>query len=456
MKRKFLLIISTFLLLSLICKSQIVQKDSVQVNHNLFKSKTFRISVVPIGLFAATAATWNSRESIRDVRNRYLPVFKNRYDDYLQYAPTVAVFALNAAGVKGKHKTGRMLVSYAFSATIMAALVNGIKHTTKIERPDISAKNSFPSGHTANAFMNATFLHKEYGQFRSPLYSIAGYTAASATALGRGLNNRHWITDVLAGAGIGILSTELGYIVADEIFRDRGLNIKMKNNPLPVRLNPSFLEFKLGYVIATSNDLIKSKSDIYANTGFNTGVEGAWFINPNLGFGGEFSFSSFPMKSNVSSLDDPDIDEIMDGLEVQPLGIKYLHLGPYFSLPLSNNWFLTAKANAGISEGATGKISLKIKEAYQGDFGMKTLPSIRYKPTMAFSYSFGIGIQKLIQPNIALKVYANYVHSRNDLRLDFLDDIDTNGNYTYITEGYERIGFNNINFGLGLTAFLWK
>ena len=67
-------------------------------------------------------------------------------------------------------------------------------------------------------------MHKEYGD-RSPWYSISAFTVATATGISRILNNRHWLSDVLAGAGIGILSTELGYYLADLIFKDKGLRI---------------------------------------------------------------------------------------------------------------------------------------------------------------------------------------------------------------------------------------
>ncbi len=80
----------------------------------------------------------------------------------------------------------------------MGSDVNTVKYSAKVERPDVSSRNSFPSGHTANSFMNASFLHKEYGG-RSPLYSVGAYTAATATAVGRQMNNRHWISDVFAG-----------------------------------------------------------------------------------------------------------------------------------------------------------------------------------------------------------------------------------------------------------------
>ena len=77
----------------------------------------------------------------------------------------------------------------------------------------------------ATAFMTATMLHKEYGH-RSPWYSIAGYTAATVTGVTRQLNNRHWISDVMVGAGIGILAAEFGYFLADLIFKDKGLNVQ--------------------------------------------------------------------------------------------------------------------------------------------------------------------------------------------------------------------------------------
>ena len=277
---------------------QIEVLDSAIVKDNFFKSKAVRISAVPAILLVGSAATWGIRKDVREFRNRYLPTFRYHYDDYLQYAPVATVFALNAAGVKGKHKMGRALVSYAFSAVIMASVVNTVKYTAKVERPDGSTRNSFPSGHTANSFMNATFLHKEYGQFRSPLYSVGAYTAATATAVGRELNNRHWISDVLAGAGIGILSTEVGYVIADKIFKEHGEHIKLTNNLVPVNLKPSFIELRLGYAEALSRDLTDKNSGLFAKTGFNFGLEGAWFFSKNVGIGGEFAFSSFPINDD--------------------------------------------------------------------------------------------------------------------------------------------------------------
>lgn len=159
---------------------------------------------------------------IRQIRFNSIPDFHHTYDDYLQYSPAALMLGLKAFGYEGRTGWGRMLVSDAFSAAIMAGAVNGIKYSVRRIRPDNSQRNSFPSGHTATAFMCATFLHKEYG-WRSPWFSIGGYTAATVTGISRILNNRHWMSDIVAGAAIGIGSVQLGYFLSDLIFRDRYL-----------------------------------------------------------------------------------------------------------------------------------------------------------------------------------------------------------------------------------------
>lgn len=439
----------------LLSAQEIIVLDSAIVKDGFWKSKPVRVSTVPVLLVAASAGTWGIRKDVRDFRNRYLPTFRYHYDDYLQYAPVAAVLGLNAAGIKGKHKMGRALVSYAFSAVIMASVVNTVKYTAKVERPDGSTRNSYPSGHTANSFMNATFLHKEYGQFRSPLYSVGAYTAATATAVGRELNNRHWISDVLAGAGIGIISTDMGYIVADKIFKKHGERIKLNNNPIPVSLHPSFLELRLGYAEGLSKDLTQRSDDLFAKSGFNFGLEGAYFFNRYIGLGSEFAFSSFPVNDDNLSFNDADVPVVSEGHYTQPMGIRYIHAGPYFSIPLPKNWFITGKLGAGTSSGAQGEIILRIKENYQALFQTKELPYYRYKPQSAFSWSAGIGLQKQIKRNVGIKAFASYFNSDNDFTMDIIDQINIDGRYAFKNIGVEKVRFDNLTFGLGLTAFLW-
>lgn len=137
-------------------------------------------------------------------------------DDITQYVPAASVYLLNLSGIKGKHNFKDRTIILGMASLFTAASVNAIKYTAKVERPDKSAFNSFPSGHTAVAFMGAEFLWQEYKDV-SIWYGIGGYTVAAATGALRMYNNKHWIGDVAFGAGIGILSTKLAYILYPKI-----------------------------------------------------------------------------------------------------------------------------------------------------------------------------------------------------------------------------------------------
>lgn len=137
---------------------------------------------------------------------------KTTIDDFSQWAPAASVYGLNALGIQGKNNLRDRSVILATSYLIMSGTVLGLKSITKIERPDGSSRNSFPSGHTATAFAGAEFLYQEYKD-QSIWYGITGYAVATGTGLFRMYNNRHWLTDVATGAGIGILSTKIAYWV---------------------------------------------------------------------------------------------------------------------------------------------------------------------------------------------------------------------------------------------------
>lgn len=209
-------------------------------------TKAYRMLFVGTPLIVGGVVMQAYDSDFRRLRNGYSRSFRHDYDDWLQYAPAGAMVALKACGVRGRSSWGRMLVSDAFSAGLMAIGVNSLKYSCRVMRPDGSSRNSFPSGHTATAFMAATMLHKEYGH-RSPWYSIGGYTVATVTGVTRQLNNRHWMSDIMVGAGIGILATELGYFLADLIFKEKGLNVTETYSVYDRCRRPSFLGFSLGF-----------------------------------------------------------------------------------------------------------------------------------------------------------------------------------------------------------------
>jgi len=148
-------------------------------------------------------------------------------DDFSQYAPALSVYGLNALGIKGKHNFKDRTIILGTSYLLMSATVLSLKSITKVERPDGSAFNSFPSGHTATAFAGAEFLWQEYKDV-SIWYGISGYIIATGTGAFRIYNDKHWLTDVVAGAGIGILSTKVAYWInpwiQEKIFKSKEKN----------------------------------------------------------------------------------------------------------------------------------------------------------------------------------------------------------------------------------------
>jgi membrane-associated phospholipid phosphatase len=171
--------------------------------------------VAPAALVAAGLAIRHENEAIQRYFRRpegeeQNPKASEQIGDYTQFAPIILAYGLNFAGVRGEHKLLKSTSMLLQSEAIMIAMVRPLKYFTKELRPD-GGSHSFPSGHTAQAFLAATFLHKEFGH-KSKWFSIAGYTMATAVGTCRMISNRHWASDVLVGAGIGILSTNLVYL----------------------------------------------------------------------------------------------------------------------------------------------------------------------------------------------------------------------------------------------------
>jgi len=69
------------------------------------------------------------------------------------------------------------------------------------------ANNSFPSGHTAHLFGLAGTLHRELRD--TPWVPFLVYPVATATAVSRVVGRKHWVTDVVAGAAIGLFSSKV-------------------------------------------------------------------------------------------------------------------------------------------------------------------------------------------------------------------------------------------------------
>ncbi|MGK4567791.1 phosphatase PAP2 family protein [Flavobacterium sp. 3HN19-14] len=185
-------------------------KDSLTSNKIHLKQfiiPTFLIGYGVIGLESDWLKSFNMnlREEVNEDIDRKFTI-----DDIAQYTPAATVYGLNAIGIKGRHNLKDRSIIMGTSYLLLAGTVFSLKSITKVDRPDGTTNNSFPSGHTANAFAGAEFLWQEYKD-KSVWYGISGYVVASGVGAFRIVNNRHWLTDVAAGAGIGILSTKVAY-----------------------------------------------------------------------------------------------------------------------------------------------------------------------------------------------------------------------------------------------------
>jgi len=205
-----------------ISEAIISKSDSTIVRTTDYKPKVtaFIIPAVFIGYGAVSLAGDNVNRRLDYTTKNELqedhPLFAAHVDDYVQFAPAAAVYGLNLIGIKGKNSLLDATGIYLLSSAIMGGSVSILKKTTHRLRPNGSGYTSFPSGHTANAFAAAEFLNQEYKNV-SPWYGYAGYTIATATGILRLYNNKHWFSDVVAGAGFGILSTKLSYILYPKI-----------------------------------------------------------------------------------------------------------------------------------------------------------------------------------------------------------------------------------------------
>ena len=180
------------------------------------KKNELGVLIIPAALIsygALTHAVKPLRQFDTYVDDEVNKHFKRRsLEEYLLGASVVAVYGLDLVGVKAKHNfRDRTFVTIA-SHLFMSGSVRVVKIASGVKRPDGNNRHSFPSGHTATAFTGAHILFKEYREV-SPWIGISGYAVATTVGAMRILNRKHWVSDVVAGAGFGILSAEIGYML---------------------------------------------------------------------------------------------------------------------------------------------------------------------------------------------------------------------------------------------------
>ena len=396
--------------------------------------------------------------------------FHSEIDNYTQYVPLALTIGLHLGGYEGRSDWPRFWASSAMSAAIMAGLVNGIKYTAKEMRPDGSTRNAWPSGHTATAFLAATILHKEYGMTRSPWFSVAAYTLATATGVMRVLNNRHWISDVLSGAGIGILSVELGYGLCDLLFKGRGLLHNDIVSYPDLRRNPSFFSISMGAGFGNKHlDLppvnfnvpeeLIDESDVTTGdteplhlqfrTATAVGAEAAWFFCPYVGIGGRLRVKSTPIngwsafavseeKEFRQFMADPDMQNSVRSIEFT---IQSDHItefagdaGIYFSLPFSSRFALGSKLLVGrtimddieVTAAYSGKELVFNPDAFDTDSNNFFIPSdkdvngewdyINVSASNSMKFGSGLSLTYAHKNSFSFRLFCDYDYSRKTFK----------------------------------------
>lgn len=345
-----------------------------------------------VPIFLSSFIIKEKKKAFRSARFHFEDGFRSEIDNYTQFAPYALIVGMKAFGYDGRSSWDRFVTSALLSNAVMALAVNATKYSVKEMRPDNSTENSFPSGHTATAFTAATILHKEYGLTRSPWFSIGGYAVATATGVMRVLNNRHWVSDVVAGAGIGILSTELGYWFADMIYKNKGItHLELENDW--TNASPSFFDIQMGLGmhprdIEVSYPDMDYKTHVELGTSTVFGVEGAFFFNKYIGVGGMARVTTTPGKG--LDLTDEDrglfsgINYVLSQVKGDP---QYPNgLPGIYNVSIEDNNFVDASLDLGIY----GNLPIGKRFAIDAKFlaGRRINDGISYKGVNGFPKQF--------------------------------------------------------------------
>ncbi len=104
--------------------------------------------------------------------------------------------------VKDQPKVSHMGMDLIQALVVSETLTQSLKRITRRERPDGSGPTSFPSGHAADTFAFATALERHLGwKGAVPAYIFSSYVAISRLPA-----NRHWLSDAVFGATVGIIA----------------------------------------------------------------------------------------------------------------------------------------------------------------------------------------------------------------------------------------------------------
>jgi len=203
MKIKLSLLLFTLLVFNVNAQ----KKDTITAIKNQEKI-SYKQFIAPVALITAGSLLLNTalNEDLQSNANNFFGEdFHTNVDNFLPMVPVAQIYLGKSFGFKPKNDFQHQTINIIVANALGAAVFTTLKYTVKEERPDQTDNLSFPSGHTAIAFTNAAILYYEFKD-SNLWYASSGFLFATATGILRIANNKHYTSDVLTGAGIGLAS----------------------------------------------------------------------------------------------------------------------------------------------------------------------------------------------------------------------------------------------------------
>ncbi len=306
---RYIYIILLFLLLPSFVKAEVLIGDSL--------GKSFFISPYKVtvgGGLVLAGSLLDFDHGGRQLGEIYPSVFSYKADEVLRFVPVVALVGMKSFGIESRTKQwSELIVRSVASTAIMGLTVEGTKRMVGRVRPDGSDDRSFPSGHSATAFLTASLFAKEYGHL-SPWYSIGAYGMATSTAMLRRVNDHHWMGDVMVGAGIGILSAEFGYALADMFYGSSENKRRLRRAYPWFELPSSMAGVYMKYFLPDAFEGVCGGHRVRSRFAYAAGMEASYFFIPYVGFGGRMGIASSQIEVNGKVAESPlDHVEFMAG-----------------------------------------------------------------------------------------------------------------------------------------------
>jgi membrane-associated phospholipid phosphatase len=206
---------------------EVKKKETVTPGKNQNEKYFSARSLIVPGVFAFYVGLKPAVKGIREVDKNIMssveknyPDFHTNVADYLMWSPSASIYMMDAFHVKMKHNFVQHLILDAGSILITGGIGYAMRKIA-VRIPVYNNKGTeFPSGHTANAFRGAEIIHQEL-KYSHPVLSYSGYLVATSVGLLRIYNKNHLLTEVLAGAALGLVSTRLTYWIFDKLRKEK-------------------------------------------------------------------------------------------------------------------------------------------------------------------------------------------------------------------------------------------